>query len=89
MSKLPPVGEIAALMSEELAPFVLQDLVSLGTGDRCICLQSPGPSRGPASERARKSVSTRADRSRVSGVCAPCGEASGGAPPFLTGPRSS
>jgi uncharacterized protein (TIGR02391 family) len=34
MSKLPPVGEIASLMPEELAPHVLRDLASLGPGGR-------------------------------------------------------
>src|SRR5258707_21509 len=38
MSKLPPVGEIASLMPEELAPHVLQDLASLGPAERPLLI---------------------------------------------------
>jgi uncharacterized protein (TIGR02391 family) len=36
MSKLPPLGEIASLMPEELAPHVLRDLASLGPAERSL-----------------------------------------------------
>ncbi len=36
MSKLPPVGEIASLLPEELAPYVLRDLASLGQTERTL-----------------------------------------------------
>lgn len=36
MSKLPPVGEIASLMPDELAPHILRDLASLGPAERTL-----------------------------------------------------